>query len=164
MYNEINANNRENIDFLTNKMVFKYTFEENMLMTWRRMESKFGNLCCICRKNIYVGSEIFWNNDGSSKVKHYDCNATTRGARAISVLEESVDSSALNWGVFPTITEEENNKTTSRAVLEESVDSSEFSSELFPISTEEEIERNMGNKNFRSKKKEREFSEEEESL
>ena len=133
MYNEINANNRENIDFLTNKMVFKYTFEENMLMTWRRMESKFGNLCCICRKNIYVGSEIFWNNDGSSKVKHYDCNATTRGARAVSVLEESVDSS-------------------------------EFSSELFPISTEEEIERNMGNKNFRSKKKEREFSEEEESL
>tara|TARA_B100000676_G_C17828005_1_gene706267 strand:- start:328 stop:729 length:402 start_codon:yes stop_codon:yes gene_type:complete len=133
MYNEINANNRENIDFLTNKMVFKYTFEENMLMTWRRMESKFGNLCCICRKNIYVGSEIFWNNDGSSRVKHYDCNATTRGARAVSVLEESVDSS-------------------------------EFSSELFPISTEEEIERNMGNKNFRSKKKEREFSEEEESL
>ena len=133
MYNEINANNRENIDFLTNKMVFKYTFEENMLMTWRRMESKFGNLCCICRKNIYVGSEIFWDNDGSSRVKHYDCNATTRGARAVSVLEESVDSS-------------------------------EFSSELFPISTEEEIERNMGNKNFRSKKKEREFSEEEESL
>ena len=114
-------------------MVFKYTFEENMLMTWRRIESKFGNLCCVCRKNIYVGSEIFWNNDGSSKVKHYDCNATTRGARAISVLEESVDSS-------------------------------EFSSELFPISTEEEIERNMGNKNFRPKKKEREFSEEEESL
>ena len=114
-------------------MDFKYTFEENMLMTWRHMESKFGNLCCICRKNIYVGSEIFWNNDGSSKVKHYDCNATTRGARAISVLEESVDSSALNWGVFP-------------------------------ISTEEEIERNMGNKNFRPKKKEREFSEEEESL
>ena len=133
MYNKINANNKENIDFLTNKMVFKYTFEENMLMTWRRMESKFGNLCCICRKNIYVGSEIFWNNDGSSRVKHYDCNATTRGARAVSVLEESVDSS-------------------------------EFSSELFPISTEEEIERNMGNKNFRSKKKEREFSEEEESL
>ena len=131
-------------------------------MTQIRMKSKFGNLCCVCRKNIYVGSEIFWNNDGSSKVRHYDCNAITRGATPVP--KESVDLAALNWGVFPIITEEEKTKTTSRAVPKESVDSSEFSSELFPISTEEEIERNMGNKNFRPKKKERESSEEEESL
>ena len=132
-------------------------------MTFRHIRSKFGNLCCVCRKNIYVGSEIYWNDDGSSKVKHYDCNAITRGARAINVPEESVDLAA-KWGAFPKITKEDIDKTTSKADPEESVDSSEFSSELFPISTEEEIERNMGNKNFRPKKKERDFSEEEESL
>ena len=72
-------------------------------MTYRHMRSKFGNLCCVCRKNIYVGSEIYWNDDGSSKVKHYDCNAITRGARAINVPEESVDLAA-KWGAFPIIT------------------------------------------------------------
>ena len=126
-------------------------------MAWRRMNSKFGNLCCVCRKNIYVGSPIFWNNDGSSNVKHYDCGSTTRGARAISVPGESVDSSALSWGVFPIISEEENHKSTSGTVPRESVDSSAVSSEVFPVFSQEESDEVFEKKSFEQRKQEREF-------
>ena len=131
----VNRKKVTKISILTQKKptVFKAGLLYSFVMSWKQMKSYYGNLCCVCHKNIYAGSPIFWNNDGSSRVKHFDCTSNTRGATAITVPEESVDSS-------------------------------EFSSELFPISTEEEIERNMGNKNFRPKKKEREFSEEEESL
>ncbi len=101
-------------------------FEYVIVMGWKQMKSRYGNRCCVCHKEIYVGSEIFWNNNGSHLVKHYDCSSDTPGARAITVPEESVDSSAQNWGGFSIDPREENDKTTSEAVPEESVDSSEL--------------------------------------
>ncbi len=92
-------------------------------MAWRRMNSKFGNLCCVCRKNIYVGSPIFWNNDGSSQVKHFDCS---RGARVISVPGESVDPPALNSELFPIITQEESDEIFEKKSFEQRKQEREF--------------------------------------
>ena len=49
----------------------------NFLMTWIKMTTKYGNYCSSCQGRIYKGSEIFWNNDGSSKVKHYKMSIRT---------------------------------------------------------------------------------------
>jgi hypothetical protein len=147
------------LHFLTEKKytIFKGGRPYSFVMSWKQMKSYYGNLCCVCHKIIYEGSPIFWNNDGSSRVKHYDCSSNTRGARAITVPEESVDSTALSWGVFPIISEEENHKSTSRTVPEESVDSSVVSSELFTITSEEEIDEIFEKKSFEQRKQEREF-------
>ena len=96
-------------------------------MTWRRMNSRFGNLCCDCRKNIYVGSPIFWNNDGSHQVKHYDCGSDAPlGDRAISVPGESVDSSALSWGSFPVFSQEESDEVFEKKNFEQRKQEREF--------------------------------------
>ena len=105
--NRKKVQNIRNIDFLTNKMGFKYLRADNKLMSWIQMKSKYDNLCCDCHKNIYEGSEIYWNNDGSSKVKHSTCSSTTKGATVKKVSEETVDLAALDSGLFSIITEEE---------------------------------------------------------
>ena len=155
----VNRKKVTKISILTQKKptVFKAGLLYSFVMSWKQMKSYYGNLCCVCHKNIYAGSPIFWNNDGSSRVKHFDCTSNTRGAAAITVPEESVDLPALDWGVFPIITEEENHKSTSRTVPEESVDSSEFNSELFSILSEDESDEVFEKKSFEQRKQEREF-------
>ena len=34
------------------------------------MTAKYPGRCCICRKSVLEGARIFWNNDGSHKIRH----------------------------------------------------------------------------------------------
>jgi len=66
-------------------------------MSWIHLTSKFGNYCSSCQGRVNKGSEIFWNNDGSSKVKHYLCGLKPQNS------EESVDSNVVDLGTMPTV-------------------------------------------------------------
>ena len=39
-------------------------------MSWIEMTARYNGRCCTCSGDIYVGERIFWNNNGSHKVKH----------------------------------------------------------------------------------------------
>ena len=100
-------------------------------MSWIHMKSRFDNRCCDCHKNIYVGSEIYWNNNGSSKVKHSYCSATTKGAMAKKVFEQSVDLAALDQRLFPFISEEELDEFGEKKSFEQKKQEREFFREGF---------------------------------
>tara|TARA_Y100000590_G_scaffold77614_1_gene86059 strand:- start:2221 stop:2526 length:306 start_codon:yes stop_codon:yes gene_type:complete len=39
-------------------------------MSWIEMTARYNGRCCKCINRVYPGQRIFWNNNGSHKVKH----------------------------------------------------------------------------------------------
>ena len=39
-------------------------------MSWIEMTARYNGSCCKCINRVYPGQRIFWNNNGSHKVKH----------------------------------------------------------------------------------------------
>jgi hypothetical protein len=39
-------------------------------MSWIEMQARYPGRCCTCTGDIFAGERIFWNNNGSHKVKH----------------------------------------------------------------------------------------------
>ena len=45
-------------------------------MSWHKLKSHWPNTCHLCNNRIYEGTPIYWNDDGSHRVKHQACNIT----------------------------------------------------------------------------------------
>ena len=39
-------------------------------MSWIEMNAKYPGRCCLCRKSVLQGARIFWNTDGSHRIRH----------------------------------------------------------------------------------------------
>ena len=49
---------------------------ESHKMSWHQLNSYCQNKCYICNNRVYKGTSIYWNDDGSHRVKHVACNIT----------------------------------------------------------------------------------------
>ena len=43
-------------------------------MSWHQLNSYCQNKCYVCNNRVYEGTPIYWNDDGTHRVKHVACN------------------------------------------------------------------------------------------